>query len=354
MQNPLGAIHEYLDSGRQVVLARIIHQVGSAPRALGTECLFLDDGGLIGSIGGGSLEYRVAQMIPEIIDKGVTHTLNFDLTGTEVAKTEMLCGGIVDVYLEPVLPDNRPAADLFKRIHRLLAAGAQATLLTVIQDGRHQADQIDRLLIETDGTMTGTIEAISPEMGQQLASTYGQTAPRLLAAEADHPSLFIEVIKPYDTVYLFGAGHISTFVAPLAARVGFKVIVLDDRQEFASRERFPEADDILVCPLTDVFREHIPTSSAYMVIVTRGHIHDLGILRQALGQEHAYIGMIGSRRKRDMIYQALRKEGVTQEALDQVHSPIGLAIGAQTPEEIAVSIVAELIQVRSERTGRMV
>jgi len=351
MQNFLAAIHDLLCDGRRVVLARIIHQEGSSPRSLGTECLFLDDGSLIGSIGGGSLEHRVSKKAAETMEHGFSQTLNFRLAGSEVAQTEMLCGGIVDVYIEPVFPENPAAFEVFKRIGHLLDKGGSGTLLTVIQNGLLHDDATGRLLIEADGTTTGSIGQLSQEEGLHLVERHSGTSPRLLAAEGDRPPLFIETIKPYDMLFLFGAGHISTFVAPLARKVGFQVIVFDDRQEFANRERFPEADKIVVCPWPAVFDENIPTPSSYMVIITRGHIHDLGILRQALNAKHAYIGMIGSRRKRNMIYQALRDEGVEQETLDRIHSPIGLAIGAQTPEEIAVSIVAELIQVRAARSS---
>jgi len=354
MQNPIAAIHDLMRNGRQAVLARIIHQVGSAPRALGTECLFLDDGSLIGSIGGGSLEFRVSKKAGEIMEQGFSQTLNFRLAGEEVAQSEMLCGGIVDVYIEPVFPENTAAFKLFKRVADLLDKGGNATLVTVVQNGLHHADATGRLLIEADGSTTGSIGMLSEKECLQLVELHRGTTPVLLAAEGDRPPLFIETIKSYDTIYLFGAGHISTFVAPLARMVDFKVIVFDDREEFANRERFPDANDIVVCPLTAAFDNNTPTPSSYMVIITRGHIHDLGILRQVLDLKHAYIGMIGSRRKRDMIYQALRKEGVEQKRLDRVHSPIGLAIRAQTPEEIAVSIVAELILVRAARSNGLV
>jgi xanthine dehydrogenase accessory factor len=151
-------------------------------------------------------------------------------------------------------------------------------------------------------------------------------------------------------VYLFGAGHVSLQVARLAKIVDFHTVVLDDRHEFANRERFAGADDIQVlssfeeaCGDLDI------DADSCLVILTRGHLHDKTVLRQALGTQAGYIGMIGSRRKRDLIYTALRAEGFSAGDLNKVHCPIGLAIGAQTPEEIAVSIVAELIRFRANR-----
>jgi xanthine dehydrogenase accessory factor len=160
-------------------------------------------------------------------------------------------------------------------------------------------------------------------------------------------NLFVEPLKPEPVLFLFGAGHISIFLAPLARMVGFRVVVIDDREEFANRERFPQADEIVVCAFTEAFKRIQTDRSAFIAIITRGHIHDHAVLRAALQRPSAYIGMVGSLRKRNMIYQSLVEEGISPERLAEVHSPIGLDIGAETPEEIAISIVAELIRVRT-------
>ncbi|MCP3955656.1 MAG: XdhC/CoxF family protein, partial [Desulfobacterales bacterium] len=150
--------------------------------------------------------------------------------------------------------------------------------------------------------------------------------------------------------YIFGAGHISTFLAPLAQSTGFGVWVLDDREEFANPQRFPSIEKVLAIPFAEMFTQVRITPAAYIVIVTRGHAFDLQVLREALQTEAGYIGMIGSHKKRDLIYATLLGEGVSQERLDQVYSPIGLPIGAQTPEQIAVSIVAEMIHVKNHKS----
>ena len=166
-------------------------------------------------------------------------------------------------------------------------------------------------------------------------------------ADFTQPVVYAEPIRPDDLLYIFGAGHISTFLAPLAQAADFAVRVVDDRAEFANRERFPDIAEVLVIPFENAIDRIRITPWTYIVIVTRGHAFDLQILRAALRTQAVYIGMIGSRKKRDLIYDTLCKEGVTRERLEQVHAPIGLPIGAQTPEQIAVSIAAELIQVRS-------
>ncbi len=161
---------------------------------------------------------------------------------------------------------------------------------------------------------------------------------------------FIEPFAPDDVLYVYGAGHVAHSVVPLAAQVGFRTIVLDDRAEFANPERFPAAREVVVLDAFEgCFAGRPPRAGASILIMTRGHGHDLEVLRQALATEAGYVGMVGSRRKRDALFEALRHEGVTAAALASVHCPVGLAIGAQTPDEIAVSIVAELIAVRARK-----
>ena len=149
------------------------------------------------------------------------------------------------------------------------------------------------------------------------------------------------------TVYIFGGGHISAHLAPLVSLVDFKVTVVDDREEFASPERFPQADQVLCRSFEGAVQSLNINESGYAVIVTRGHAWDGVILGDVLRTPAAYIGMIGSRHKRDAIYEKLLSDGYTASDLDRVHSPIGLPIGGETPEEIAVAITAELIQARS-------
>ncbi|MCP4374425.1 MAG: XdhC/CoxI family protein [Deltaproteobacteria bacterium] len=345
MKNHFNDVSKYLIEGKELILARIIKQKGSVPRAAGTQCIVLEDGSIKGTIGGGLLEHQVMERAKECLKNKESSTIHFELTGEEVAKTDMLCGGIADVYLETVFPQNAVAGKIFKRINDLINKGRKGVLLTLISDGIRPDDEKNRILIEDDGSTTGEIGVIPGEDKKRLEKFLEIKTPKLIQIEKE--SVFVEPIRPYDVLYLFGAGHISTFVASLAGMVGFRVIVIDDRKEFANIERFNTADELIVLPFSDVFQKIDISSSSYIAIITRGHIQDLNVLREALKRSDGYVGMIGSRRKREKIYQALIKEGVSKERLKQVHSPIGLDIGAQTPEEIAVSIVAELIRVRA-------
>jgi xanthine dehydrogenase accessory factor len=347
VENHFEDISKYLQEGKKVILARIIKQMGSIPRAAGTQCIVLEDGSIKGTIGGGLLEHRVMERAKECLKKERSSMMHFELTGDEVAKTDMLCGGVADIYLETVFPGNAVAGEIFKRIGNFINEGRKGVLLTLVSDGIRPEDEKSRLLIEEDGSTTGAIGIVPGEDKKRLAKFLEIKTPKLTEIEKGKESIFIEPLMPYDILYLFGAGHVSTFVSSLASMVGFRVVVIDDRKEFANKERFKEADEIIVLPFSDVFEKINISSSCYIAIITRGHIQDLNVLREALKRSDGYIGMIGSKRKREKIYQALMEEGVSAERLRQVHSPIGLDIDAETPEEIAVSIVAELIRVRA-------
>jgi xanthine dehydrogenase accessory factor len=347
VENHFEDISKYLQEGKKVILARIIKQMGSIPRAAGTQCIVLEDGSIKGTIGGGLLEHRVMERAKECLKKERSSMMHFELTGDEVAKTDMLCGGVADIYLETVFPGNAVAGEIFKRIGNFINEGRKGVLLTLVSDGIRPEDEKSRLLIEEDGSTTGAIGIVPGEDKKRLAKFLEIKTPKLTEIEKGKESIFIEPLMPYDILYLFGAGHVSTFVSSLASMVGFRVVVIDDRKEFANKERFKEADEIIVLAFSDVFEKINISSSCYIAIITRGHIQDLNVLRESLKRSDGYIGMIGSKQKREKIYQALMEEGVSDERLKQVHSPIGLDIDAETPEEIAVSIVAELIRVRA-------
>ena len=166
-------------------------------------------------------------------------------------------------------------------------------------------------------------------------------------AEGKQLNIFVEPIISDPILYLFGGGHVSTCIVPLAHEVDFKVVVIDDRPEFSDPVKFPEADEVHNYSFEGVMEKLPVNESSYLVIVTRGHVHDKTVLAQSLKTSAVYIGMIGSRRKISIIYKKLMEEGFSEKDIERVYSPIGIDIGAETPEEIAVSIVAELIKVRA-------
>ncbi|MFZ0320512.1 MAG: XdhC/CoxI family protein [Candidatus Sulfotelmatobacter sp.] len=244
--------------GRRGAIATIVNSRGSIPSFRTAKMLVRDDGSIVGTIGGGCVEADVWQAAREVMESEKPHTLTFDLNQDPKYDTGLVCGGSLEVFIEPVLP------------------------------------------------------------------------PALL--------------------YVFGAGHVAVNLCQVAANAGFELIVTDDRSSYATRERFPAAREVHAVEFDEAIKTLDPNEASYIVIVTRGHRDDMRILRWAVQTRARYIGMIGSKRKVIEIFKALQNEGIPGHLFDRVHAPVGLDIGAVTPEEIAVAITAELIAIRRHAT----
>jgi xanthine dehydrogenase accessory factor len=240
--------------GRRGAIATIVNVRGSIPSFKTAKMLVRDDGSIFGTIGGGCVEADVWQAAREVMESEKPRTVTFNLNQDPKYDTGLVCGGTLDIFIEPVLP------------------------------------------------------------------------PALL--------------------YIFGAGHVAVNLYRVASNAGFEVIVIDDRESYANRERFPEAQKVFAEDFDQAMAKLTPSESSYIVIVTRGHRDDMRCLRWAVQTQARYIGMIGSKRKTIAIYKELVNEGVASDLFKRVHAPVGLDIGAVTPEEIAVSITAELIALR--------
>ena len=243
--------------GERAVLATVISSQGSVPRKAGAKMVIKGDGTLVGSIGGGNVEQAVQEKAIAVMKSGEPQMMHFDLSGSG-EEAWMICGGQMDVFLEPILPA--------------------------------------------------------------------------------------------ETLYLFGAGHLSQSTAAVAKMLGLRVVVIDPRPEHNNNERFPNADSLVVEEYDIAFAKLNVDENSYIVIYTPGHVSDEKCLQFAVGTAAKYVGMIGSKKKVKEIKERLHKKGVSQQQLDGVHAPIGLEINAQTPEEIAVSILAEITKVRRSET----
>jgi xanthine dehydrogenase accessory factor len=336
----------YIKQGCVLVEATIIHHQGSTPRTAGAKMFVVSDGKGIGTVGGGMLEAQTIREALGVIRTGRVRILSFELTGEDVADSNMLCGGNTRIFLDLIHPDQQTITMLE---HRCKAAEAHRAghYLTIIKKNRaDEIQRVDHCFVEGNQEALGTCPLPPDMMDRVLHRTKGSD-PISVLTEAEY-LIFIEATQVPMTAYVFGAGHVSQFTARLASQVGFRVVILDDRTEFANDQRFPEAHQILVISdFNRAFSKITADAQSFVLIITRGHIHDKIVLAQALRTEAAYIGMIGSRRKRDTIYRALASEGFSQQDLDRVHCPIGLEIEAETPEEIAVSIVAQMIRERA-------
>lgn len=256
--------------------------------------------------------------------------------------------------------------DLFEEIVRMRRAGERGALATIVHtNGSIPSFESSRMLVREDGSITGTIGGgcVEADVWAAAKEVIEKEAPRKMVfnlnQEAGYDSglicggtleVFVEPILPQPVLYLFGAGHISGAVARIAHLSGFSITIVDDRESFANAERFPMASEV-IASYEEAFSKIRPNASSYVVIVTRGHKDDMRVLEWAVRTDARYLGMIGSKRKVLAVYEALGKQGVPAEKFDRVHAPVGLEIGALTPEEIAVSIVAELIAVRRNAEG---
>ena len=240
--------------GRRGAVATIVNVRGSIPSFETAKMLIRDDGSIAGTIGGGCVEAEVWQAAREVMESERPRTLTFNLNQNPKYDTGLVCGGTLDIFIEPVLP------------------------------------------------------------------------PALL--------------------YIFGAGHVALSLYRTARSAGFDVVVVDDRESYANRERFPDAKEVVAEDFEQAMARITPNETSYLVIVTRGHRDDMRVLRWAVQTQARYVGMIGSKRKTISISRELVKEGIPEGLFERVHAPVGLDIGAITPEEIAVAITAELIAVR--------
>lgn len=342
MTNINKSIANLLHQGEDFVLATILSKFGSSPGTAGRKMVVRRDGSIIGTIGGGLVEAKVQQLASQVMDTGQPLVQQFNLTGAEVASMDMICGGQMEVLLEYI-----DASDsVLKETYNLAASDhirGKAILVTQFYDATQGVTVNNHYLVKENfdaGTLPS--EVVSAILKGNLVKS-----PQVLRTTTGN--YLLESLAGYCTLFLVGAGHISQQLCPLANMVDFKTVVLDDRPEFANKIRFPSANDIkVISSFEETFTDLELDSNSFIVIVTRGHAHDKTALKQALSTPASYIGMIGSKSKRNAIYQALLKEGITQTDLERVYSPIGLAIGADTPAEIAISIMAEIIKVRSE------
>jgi len=249
--------------------------------------------------------------------------------------------------------------DIYEEIVRLKKDGRASALAVIVQaTGSSPQKQGAKMLVRDDGSVVGTLGGgcIEAEVIQTSLMAIKEGAPVTVPFELTekHGGLvcggkvlvFIEPLIPDPHLAILGAGHVGKALAKLAKFAGFRVTVTDDREEYANKERMPEADEVVVHDFGTVFSRVLVDRGSYIVIATRGHNHDLDALKAALGTEVKYIGLLGSRRKKAVLFKALRDEGFRDEDISRVVIPVGLPIGSVAPEEIAVSIMAQIIQRR--------
>jgi xanthine dehydrogenase accessory factor len=354
----LSQIEAWQAAGEQVAVATVIRVIGSAPRPVGARMIISSEGRMAGSVSGGCVETTVYEEMMDVLEGGAPRILHFGITEDMIWDVGLACGGTIDVFIQ------RLDADLVAALRDHLEQGKAFALVTIVAG---EGAVGDSALITRDGVVVG-----EKAMGDSAPSTKDATLPgpadaaltrvarEMLATRAEEGTVhqvregteaFIEPFPPPPTLLIIGGVHVAIPLSRFAKELGFYVIVVDPRAKFANRERFPEADVVLL-EWPDEALEHLEVDDGtYVALLTHDPKIDEPTLAAALKTEAAYIGAIGSRKTHADRFERLARWGVTAEQLERVYGPIGLDLGGRTPEETALSIIAEVVAVKNGRSG---
>ncbi len=331
-----------LDAGERFGLAVICVSDGSTPRKVGSKMLVDADGRIFATIGGGSPEAAAIEACREALATGTSSVLYYDFGEEDINVSAPICGGSGSVAICVIDETHKPVVDA---LLDGAADGREMQFALHIVDGRCELFCID---VETKRATASHGASIDGQLAVDLVKQFHDS--EAFDAEGDEV-WHNERVRAEGHLYLIGGGHVSLATEAAARIAGFTTVVVDDRVEFANSERFPNARCLVMPGFEDLPSLRI-NANDYICIMTRGHSFDRECLMWALGTPAGYIGMIGSKRKCAMIYDKLREDGFSEEAIARVHGPIGLPIGGNTPGEIAISITAQLVTERAERAAR--
>jgi xanthine dehydrogenase accessory factor len=353
MRELLTELTAALEQGRACVYCAVVETRGSTPQKAGAAMLVFPDGGQRGTLGGGCVEAEVRQRALRVLSDGAgrPELLTFCLDDDYGWDDGLICGGRMTILADPVglrnadrgLRTGKPE-EYYAHYQRMVVSGQGCTEVVALADNAAGATAGTRFLFDESANLVGQLGAGPPgEVARDLRPLSERPQPAVQRGLSYLPHL------PRITLLIVGGGHVGAAVGRLAADVDFDVWVLDDRERYASRERFPTAQRRIVGDIGAELKKLAPAlgGSTFVIIVTRGHNHDEEALYHLAPTEARYVGMIGSRRKIKLIFEDLVAKGITPEVLARVHAPLGFDIGSQTVPEIALSIVAELIACRN-------
>ncbi len=332
-----------LDRGLDVALVTVTATTGSTPGKVGYKMLVFDEGrGVVGTVGGGRVEATMIDEAAKMLGSPGCRLFQFEL-GKTPEDEDGICGGSAEFLIEAL---DQTALPFFQEVSAVADQADGGVIVSLISpDGLPRKI---RLAKEDQTEALGSM-GLFPPFSQEIVAAAKELAITGIAGRkvtAGDMQAFLEPLDRPPTVILCGAGHLAHHVARYARSVHFRVVVYDERPEYACRARFPDADEVMVGDFTCIFDEIRVNDHSYIVVVTRGHRCDEIVLEQAVRTDARYIGMIGSRQKTRILLQKLVDQGIPKELLNRVYAPIGVSIGAVTAEEIALSIVSELVKVR--------
>ncbi len=312
-----------VENGERVVLCTVLASSGSSPRGAGARMAVFQDGTTLGTVGGGEVEFLAAKEALEVLKSGKTYLRSFNLAPEQVASIGMICGGRVTIHYQIISRDDMP---ILLEMSEALQRDENSWIYLKIADGIVEDFRIVR---------------------ESEANDKAFYTSRAVLVKGE-PLYYAEPLVRAGRTYLFGGGHVGQALVPVLSKIGFRVTVFDNRRELASKEHFPSAEQVIYGDYNDIYAHVKLTENDYVVIMTPGHQSDYALLEQVLRNQTKYVGCIGSKHKIAKTQAMLREAGISEERIRSVHSPIGLSILAETPDEIAISIAAEMIQCRAE------
>jgi xanthine dehydrogenase accessory factor len=355
-------IKQRMESGEAIAIATIVSTLGSTPREIGAKMVVTSSGEILGTIGGGCGEAEVRREAIQSIRTRKPTIVKVELMDDIESNSSAVCGGVLDTFIDPWWQEGGSGlcAALADELAQINAEGSAAVLATVIKtENIDDVSVSDKCLIREGMVSRGNIKdeellrAILKEAENRLKLEQSRRIPLELEGTGRKAEVFFEVVTAMRKVIIVGAGHLAIPMVRFSKILGFHITVLDDRVLYANRERFPDADEVLVGNMAETLRTLEITPQTYVVLITRGHEFDEPCLREVIHSPAKYIGMIGSKRRVKACFIRFRdEEGIPEELLKKVYAPIGLDIRAESPEEIALSIIAEMVKVRRGGTAQ--
>lgn len=349
MDDVISEVAGLRETNERGALASLIWSSGSIPMSERAKMLVRSGGEVAGTIGGGCLEAEIIAVASEVLADGEARITHYTMTEQQAGESGLNCGGTVRILTEAIDPQRD--APLYATVISTRRERRSCALATTVG-----GPKTNKLLIREDGSTSGDLQNdIARQMVRDgLSEALNGDGGLLLelpasgrAGEApENQEVFVEPFLPAPELFLFGGGHVGGEIAKLAANVGFSVTIIDDRPTFSNANRHPTVERCLVASVEEVFSQFVFDRYSYVVAATRGHKEDEVVVEAAVRTQARYIGMLGSERKKMVLWKRLAERGAPAARLAQVFAPIGLNIGADNPQEIAVSVVAELIEVR--------
>jgi xanthine/CO dehydrogenase XdhC/CoxF family maturation factor len=360
LQNILKAFEQSQIAGQRMAIATVVKTIGSVYRRPGARMLLTEAGQIVGAISGGCLESDVFERAkPLLLENSQSILVQYDTTASDdvIWGMGMGCNGIVQVLIESLHPDASTQLEFSADCFQQKAAGAMATIFHI--EGTVEAHIADRLFLKPDGTVINQI-ADHPLATRLLQDTYRVLAEgktQVISYQLDYGAVeaLIEIIQAPTRLLLFGAGYDAMPVVQLAKQLGWHVTVIDHRATYATRDRFPQADEVIACHPHELEAHLMLTPRTIAVVMTHHYQHDQALLRSLLPSPIQYLGVLGPKQRTQQLLENLRLEGIvpTHHQRERLYHPIGLDLGAETPEEIALAIVAEIQAVLTNHTGGM-